>query len=234
MRISPTRSLTYIQQYPQDVLITILNLLVPFTLIAVMISGDQMQSAPPAESLRTAWRLLDPLIHMTLGFLIITPFLFYHPATPKGILFAALLVISSVAADVDHILMAGSFTLQAITQVIPRTPFHSLSNALVVGLLVWLLTRKFSSTWLFFAVLMSHFVRDAYTGGMLLFPWSPGAFKITLSEYRSLEILLYLLTNLLIYSVTIRLPSAHGRWWRTPAAPKEPIQIPEVCRRPAK
>lgn len=218
MRISTTRSLTYIQKYPLDVLITVLNVLVPFTIAMVMISGDQMQSTPPPASLRVAWRLLDPFIHMIIGFLVITPFIIYRPATPRRILFAILLVMVSIAPDIDHVLKAGSLSLQSITQVIPRTGFHSFFNAVAVGLLAGWLSRKFSTGWLFFAVITTHFIRDAYTGGMLFLPWSVTVFKLSITQYRLLEILLYLATNLLIYSKTVILPSAYGRWWRMPSA----------------
>lgn len=221
MRISPTRSLIYIQKYPLDVVITLLNLLVPFTVIVVMVSGDQMQATPPQASLRVAWRLLDPLIHITIGFLVITPFIIYQPATPKRVFFALCLVMLSISPDMDHILAAGSLSLQSITRVIPRTPSHAFFNALVVGLAAWLLSRKFRTGWLFFAVITSHFIRDAYTGGMLLFPWSTLPFKFSIAEYRSLVILLYMATNLIMFSETTITSSTHGRWWRVPALPRK-------------
>jgi membrane-bound metal-dependent hydrolase YbcI (DUF457 family) len=70
-----------------------------------------------------------------------------------------------------------------------RPPTHSLTFAVAAALLVFLFRKKWDWSWIVFAAIASHVVRDAYGGGTPIFYPS----KISMIPYWSYLVVEYLL-----------------------------------------
>jgi hypothetical protein len=222
MQITFPRPLDQTPSVAGEVFSLLLLLTMPFAIFLTMLAGDDLLSLPVNGVLHNYWPLLDSVIHFALGLLVVSPFFLNRPSFRKTLGLTAAVFATSVLVDFDHIIAARSLSLYAITHLSVRPPTHSLMFALAIGILVWLVCRRIEYGWLVFAALASHFIRDASTGGMLYFLWPAQVQKISLVDYQSLELLIFLSSGLLIFVQYYYLPAVKA--WISNHAASEPQQ----------
>jgi hypothetical protein len=129
-------------------------------IVLIMVVGDAVLYSWPAAVPRVYWALLDPIVHMLLSVMVVSP-LFSHPAL-RGRRLRWLLIAAAVSAllDLDHIAAARSFDLGAILSLGTRPPTHSLLFGLFCGALTLMLTRNRVAAAIVFLALASHVIRD--------------------------------------------------------------------------
>ncbi len=118
---------------------------------------------------RATHALLDIPINGATALLVTAP-LFLRP-TRRGL--ALLALAAGVLLDVDHAVAARSINLEAMLSLPFRPVTHSLTFAAAAALATGLVARSAVVAWVAFAALLSHLLRDAAGGGVLLF-WPLG------------------------------------------------------------
>lgn len=176
-------------------------LILPLLILLTMYAGDALLMARPAAVSRLMWAFVDPPVHAVLALLIASPLLIQLPSlsteksksTLGGVsLLATLIVVASATLiDIDHFIAARSFTLDAALNLPMRPASHSLSFAFAALCLILLVTRRLDLSYLIFAALASHVLRDASGGGTPLF-WPLPVYSLAWPMAVSGLILLYL------------------------------------------
>ena len=160
-----------------------------------MAIGDSITSWRPGGTLDLYWCLVDSPVHAILALLVVSPLLISISTqqTYKAIVISGLTV---VLLDIDHVVVAGSFSLYDITHLPSRPVTHSLLFAASCALLAYVLTRRGVYGWLVFGVLASHILRDASTGGTP-FLWPLTVNRLAVSAYQASQIGIFLLSTII-------------------------------------
>lgn len=145
-------------------------LILPLLIVFTMYAGDALLAARPPAVDPLLWAFLDLPVHGSLALLIALPLILLLPPSSRlGAVAAA--VLPAVLIDIDHVVAAGSFSLDAALSLPLRPPSHSLTLALAVFCLVLILSRRLTPAYLLLAALASHVLRDAAGGATpLLWP----------------------------------------------------------------
>jgi hypothetical protein len=108
------------------------------------------------------WGLYDNFVHGVIAVLVLFPFF-------KNISYKQIITVFLIASllDVDHFAVNFSFSLTKAISLTMRPPTHSITFAVAAASLVFPFSKKWS--WIVFAAIASHVVRDAYGGGTPIF-----------------------------------------------------------------
>lgn len=154
----------------------------------VMVLGDALVYAWPKGIPTSLWALLDAPVHWVLALLIVSPLLL-HPALARHLwIWLGVATVCAVFIDLDHFIVARSFSLEDALTLGSRPLAHSLVFAVTVAALTWVVGREPLGALLVLVVVLSHIVRDASHGGVpLWWPW-PSSIEIPVPLYYALEI----------------------------------------------
>ncbi|MBE0699180.1 MAG: metal-dependent hydrolase, partial [Anaerolineaceae bacterium] len=164
-----------------------------------MITGDELLRVKYPGILNSYKILIDPVVHLTIGLIVIFPLLMQRQKFSGLIILCGLTTLAAVLIDFDHVVAAGSFALSAMTHIGYRPQTHSLFFALLAGCVTWGVTRRFQYGWLVCVVLISHVIRDASVGGTPYLLWPIELDTVSVSAYHAIELLIYFATNLLVF-----------------------------------
>ncbi|MEY4877189.1 MAG: transrane protein [Bacteroidota bacterium] len=140
------------------------------------------------------WGVYDNWVHGIIAVLIAFP-LFVSEKFGEPLRFAKLVqnavVVFLIASllDLDHFAVNFSFSLTKAISLPMRPITHSLLFATLMSAAFFFITKNKKWTWLIFAAIVSHVVRDAYGGGTPIF--YPA--KISMIPYWSYLVSEYLL-----------------------------------------
>jgi LexA-binding, inner membrane-associated putative hydrolase len=122
-------------------------------------------SDPNHPFLSALWAVL---VHGLVGIAVIAPIIW---RSDHRVRYALLAFVGGSVLDLDHFVVAGSFSLHAIETLSGRPATHSLAFLVVLGLVTVALTRSWLAGWSVFAVNLSHLLFDAAGGGVrVLYP----------------------------------------------------------------
>jgi membrane-bound metal-dependent hydrolase YbcI (DUF457 family) len=198
MQITSTRPIVQTQQNSLQFLRAVIIISLPLFLFLTMITGDELLRITYPGILNNYKSLIDPVVHLTIGLIVIFPLMMQRQKISSLIVICGLTTLAAVFIDFDHVVAAGSFSLSAVTQLSHRPLTHSLLFALVAGCVTWGITRRFQYGWLVCVVLVSHVIRDASTGTAPLL-WPMELDRVSVSAYHAIELLIYFATNLLVF-----------------------------------
>jgi len=164
----------------------------------VMIIGDATVFSWPDSVPRVYWALLDPIVQAILTLLIVSPLLTHPKLSGRLMRWAIITVLVTVLLDLDHFVVARSFSLKDALNISARPAGHSLLFALASAFFArWLIGFR-AAGWLILIALLSHIIRDASHGGVpLLWPLPPDKFLLSYPAYIATEISLFLFAALL-------------------------------------
>ncbi|SFD00843.1 hypothetical protein SAMN05421780_11917 [Flexibacter flexilis DSM 6793] len=157
-------------------------------LIAYCLISDYLIETRPIFK-REYWALYDGVVHGLVGVIILLPFFKEYNLYNFSLIF-----FISTIIDIDHFILAGSFSVSDAINLPMRPITHSITFALIFGFWVFIFFRTQPFVfWIVFAALTSHVVRDASSGLTLIFyPFSIS--KIPYFSYLLVEILLLYLS----------------------------------------
>ncbi|MHC5035038.1 MAG: metal-dependent hydrolase [Planctomycetota bacterium] len=164
-------------------------------MIAFLFGADTLIERRPFAP-RTFWALFDVPVHAILALLVVFPLVDTQAPTEKtAILIFAVLLIGTLL-DVDHFVAAKSLKINDVLSLPIRPTTHSLAFSGAVGILVVLVSRNPILSWIVFAALVSHVLRDA-GGGKTPILWPLPVTAIPLWTYYLGVILLLSISYLL-------------------------------------
>jgi hypothetical protein len=168
-------------------------------LICAMAYGDQLLAWNPSGPLQPFWPLVDSFVHCGVALVILAP-LFLRSSKKRALMLMLLAGGLAVFIDLDHVIVARSFSIYEITH--HGRPFpHTLWLACGAGVLTLLLRRRWDEGWVVFAALASHVIRDASSGNTPFLIWPSPVASISMFGYYFVEI------TLLIFSISLALRS---------------------------
>jgi membrane-bound metal-dependent hydrolase YbcI (DUF457 family) len=100
-------------------------------------------------------------IHGAISLFVVFPIVW---RSDKRLIFGTLAFLGGPAVDLDHVVVAGSFSPHALETLDHRPDTHSLLFALVLMLLVYTFTRSKQLSWSVLAIFVSHLLFDAAGG----------------------------------------------------------------------
>jgi hypothetical protein len=109
------------------------------------------------------WGVFDNWVHGMIAVIICLPLL--KEVTIKHVL--AIYFMASLL-DLDHFIISFSFSLTKAIAITVRPPTHSITFGIALSLLYYMITKKKVWTYIIFACIVSHVVRDAFGGGTLV------------------------------------------------------------------
>ena len=150
-------------------------------LIVFLFINDHLIATRPLFP-RQIWAIYDCIVHGLVGVLVIYPI--YKKNPPRY--FFVLFLLAAVV-DLDHFIAVRSFSLYAAIHLPLRPVTHSITFAILAAVVGFLLTREKVVSWIFFAALTSHVLRDASGGGTPIF-WPLNIYHIPPWLYYCMEI----------------------------------------------
>jgi hypothetical protein len=130
------------------------------------------------------WAIYDGVVHGLVGVLVL------YPIYKKQInrYFSVLFLLASLV-DLDHFIIAQSFSLSDAIRLPLRPVSHSITFAILLAVVGFFLTRDRIVGWTLFAAVTSHVIRDASGGNTPLF-WPFEIYHIPSWLYYGAEIVL--------------------------------------------
>jgi len=145
--------------------------------------NDRLIASRPLYSSQV-WALYDVVVHGLAGVLVLFP-IYKKKIKPH----LAVLFLLAAVVDLDHFIVAQSFSLSDALQLPMRPAAHSITFALLSAVGGFLLTRNKIVGWTLFAALASHVIRDA-SGGITPIFWPLRLYHIPSWLYYGIEIVL--------------------------------------------
>jgi membrane-bound metal-dependent hydrolase YbcI (DUF457 family) len=174
----------------------------------VMIAAARLLEWRPAQ-LGEYWRLVDPMNHLMLAVLVVSPFILSRGSLSAKLACLLGTVLSATLIDIDHIVAAKSFDLYAMTHLGSRPVTHSLVFALACAAIASIITRRLTIEYVVFAGLTSHIFMDASSGGTpFLFPLAGN--KISLEMFWYSQLTLYAVSSIAALFKSIIQPGSIG------------------------
>jgi len=136
-------------------------------LLAVLLGFDYLQYRESSRS-REIFALLDVLIHGVIAVIIVLPILGISGINKILIVMIAFFV--SGLLDMDHFVVAKSMRIGNAIKLNLRPYTHSITFALILGLLVWGISQQVLLGIVAFVAVTSHVIRDA-SDGITPFLW---------------------------------------------------------------
>lgn len=158
--------------------------------------ADYLMLVKPFGS-NSFWGIYDNVIHAFVCLLVLLPFARREYLFKDIILFLA---IGSLI-DIDHFVMAGSFSVSDVIKLTMRPPTHSFTFIFLLTLITFPFHRRLAI--LFFLGLSSHILRDASSGITPMF-YPLEFYKVPYSLYVFLECLLVMISILLASKIVLR------------------------------
>jgi len=125
---------------------------------------------------RAFWAAFDVLVHGAVALVVTGSCIRQARSRKRAVALSGLAFVAATTLDVDHFVAAGSLDIGPALALAHRPPTHSLTFALAVGAAVRLVSRDREASWLAFAGIASHVLRDAAMGtAPLLWPLSVDA-----------------------------------------------------------
>lgn len=119
----------------------------------------------------TFWAVVDALVHGAVALAVAGPSIRRSRSKRRALALAGFAYLSATALDLDHFVAAGSLDVRAALALAARPPTHSLTFALLLGVVLSRLSRDREIGWVAFAAVASHVLRDAAMGtAPLLWP----------------------------------------------------------------
>jgi hypothetical protein len=120
------------------------------------------------------WGLYDNWVHGMIAVMIALPVLsmnkFGEPLRfAKLVQNAVVVFLIASLLDLDHFAVNFSFSLTKAISLTMRPATHSITFAIAAAIIYFIITKNKKWTWLIFAAIASHVVRDAYGGGTPIF-----------------------------------------------------------------
>ncbi len=107
--------------------------------------------------------LIDITQHIVLGVLSVFPLVLKNPFyLPFAVLF-------SVFPDIDHVIVAKSFSIRKMLSLGRRPFLHSIPAVLLTSSLIYVLSGNYRFAYMVFITGTTHLVWDLCTGGVRLF-----------------------------------------------------------------
>ena len=158
-----------------------------------MLIGDGLLLTNPLNIPRVYWVLLDPIIHALLALIVTSPLLSHKEIAAQPLRWLLIAGLAAVLIDLDHFIVANSFSINDALHLAARPAIHSLLFALVCALGGYVFTKNALVGWLLFLALLSHILRDAVWGGVPFFWPLPISLEFTVPAYYAVQIGLCLL-----------------------------------------
>jgi hypothetical protein len=110
------------------------------------------------------WGLFDNVVHGVIAVMVCLPLF-------SKISFKEVIVVYLIAAllDIDHFIINGSFSLTQAIAISVRPPTHSILFGIALASLYYVWKKNIKWTYIIFACVVSHVLRDAFGGGTLIF-----------------------------------------------------------------
>lgn len=145
--------------------------------------NDRLIASRPMYSSQV-WALYDVVVHGLAGVLVLYP-IYKEKMLPY---FAVLFLLAAVV-DLDHFIVAESFSLSDALHLPLRPVTHSITFAILAAVGGFVLTRDKIVVWTLFAAVTSHVIRDASGGSTPVF-WPLRLYHIPSWFYYGIEIVL--------------------------------------------
>ena len=130
-------------------------------LLAILLGFDYLQHRKSSK-LREIFALLDALIHGVIAVIIVLPILGISGINKILIVMIAFFVAGLL--DMDHFVVAKSVRISDAVKLNLRPYTHSITFALILGLLVWGISQQVLLGIVAFIAVTSHVMRDASDG----------------------------------------------------------------------
>ena len=139
-------------------------------LIALLSVADQAIARQPFLG-QTFWAACDVLVHGAVALVVARPHIRRARSARRALALSGLAFLSATALDLDHFAAAGALDVRAALVLPARPPTHSLTFALLLGAVLYRLSRDRTAGWVAFVAVASHVLRDAAMGtAPLLWP----------------------------------------------------------------
>jgi hypothetical protein len=132
---------------------------------------------------RLFWALVHSAVHGLVALLVTAPIVGSAPSLQL----LALAFLAGTLVDVDHFLAARPRSFWTVTHLDKRPPTHSVTFALLLGTAGYLLSGSLSTSWVVFAALTLHVLRDA-TSGTAPILWPLGEWRVARWAYYAGEV----------------------------------------------